>query len=117
MVEETAVFFHRGDGYLLHNDKITYLDNNNQPDYLAYDLENRNDRLTNIGFHTQTVQNPTHLAVATDGWTAELLTQLEQPQSSLTLQRWLNVQAKQRDNFEDDGAIAIWWKHNTNHET
>ncbi len=109
VVEDTAVFFHRGDGYLLHDNEIIHLDNDNQPDYLAYDLDGQNGLPTNVGINTHTIHNPTRLAVATDGWTAELLTQLDHPQPSLTLQRWLNIQAKQRGNFEDDGAIAIWW--------
>ena len=109
MVDKTAVFFHRGDGYLSYNDEIIHLDNNNQPDYLAYDLEGGQNLPTNVGFHTQTIHNPTRIAVTTDGWNANLFTQLDEPQSPLSLQRWLNVQAKQRDNFEDDGAIAIWW--------
>ncbi len=48
------------------------------------------------------------LAVATDGWSAGLLGQLEEPRSALTLQRWLNVQSQQRGQFDDDGAVAIW---------
>jgi hypothetical protein len=28
----------------------------------------------------------------------------------LALQRWLNLRAKERGKFEDDGTIAIWWK-------
>jgi hypothetical protein len=102
---ETAVFFWSGDGYLCHNGEITQLDSHNEPDYLAYHLDVPNGR-----FQTLTIQNPTWLAVASDGWTADLLTQLSTPQSSLALQRWLNKQAKERGKFEDDGAIAIWWK-------
>ena len=102
---ETAVFFWRGDGYLLHKDEIIHLDNNNQPDYLAYDMQKDNSR-----FQTQIIPNPSILAVATDGWTADLLTQLDTPHTSLALQRWLNIRAKERGNFEDDGAIAIWWR-------
>jgi hypothetical protein len=50
------------------------------------------------------------LAVATDGWRPDLLTQLAKPRPSLHLQRWLNRQARQAGNFEDDGAVAVWWK-------
>jgi hypothetical protein len=31
------------------------------------------------------------------------------PQPTLALQRWLNLRAKERGQFEDDGAIAIFW--------
>jgi hypothetical protein len=105
MKGETAVFFWSGDGYLCHNGEITQLDSHNEPDYLAYHLDAPNGR-----FQTLTIKNPTWLAVASDGWTADLLTQLSTPHSSLALQRWLNKQAKERGKFEDDGAIAIWWK-------
>ena len=50
------------------------------------------------------------LAVATDGWNSALLRQLAQPQPDFALQRWVNKQAKQRGNFDDDGAIALWWQ-------
>ena len=119
---ETAVFFWSGDGYYGYNNQITQLDSHNQPDYLAYQLShkvNKQERAKNLDntqyairntFLTHTVQNPTQLIVASDGWTADLLTQLNTPQTSLALQRWLNLQAKERGQFEDDGAIAIWWR-------
>jgi hypothetical protein len=111
---ETAVFFWSGDGYLCQNAKVTYLDNNNSPDYLAYQVSGSTEEQQYKGdgrFHTQTLpgEDIYRLAVATDGWTADLLANLEAPQSTLALQRWLNIQAKARGNFADDGAIAIWW--------
>ena len=56
------------------------------------------------------------LAVATDGWRAELLEQLAEPRPALALQRWLNVQSQQRGQFDDDGAVAIWHKEIMNCE-
>jgi hypothetical protein len=106
MKGETAVFFWSGDGFWAHDDAIIQLDSNNQPDYLAYHLDSPDGR-----FQTHTLHNPHRLAVASDGWTAAHLSQLDTPQSSLALQRWLNLQAKERGTFEDDGAIAIWWKN------
>jgi hypothetical protein len=50
------------------------------------------------------------LAVATDGWTVDLLQELALPRSSLALQRWLNAQGRKRGHFEDDGAVVAWWK-------
>jgi hypothetical protein len=110
---DTAVFFWSGDGYVCHNGQVHELDSRNQPDYLAYELGRgaEEQRSRGDGFLTRTVpvENMTRLAVASDGWTADLITQLETPQPTLALQRWLNLRAKERGQFEDDGAIAIFW--------
>ncbi|MBK8900754.1 MAG: protein phosphatase 2C domain-containing protein [Anaerolineaceae bacterium] len=106
---ETAVFFWQGDGFLVADGAICQLDSGNQPDYLAYQLLQPNTAQTN--FQLAFVPNPEQigwLAVATDGWRAELLAQLEEPRSTLALQRWLNVQSQQRGQFDDDGAVATW---------
>lgn len=104
---DTAVFFWRGDGFLVVDGAITCLDSGNQPDYLAYDLlgEGANGR-----FQTQSVPaNAQWLATATDGWTETLLPDCAPPRPDFALQRWLNQQGQQRSQFDDDGAIAIWW--------
>jgi hypothetical protein len=106
---ETAVFFWQGDGFLIANGAICPLNSHNQPDYLAYQLLQPNPAQTN--FQLAFVPQPEKvrwIAVATDGWSAHLLGQLEEPRPSLTLQRWLNVQSQQRGQFDDDGAVAIW---------
>ena len=116
---ETAVFFWQGDGFLMVNGRICQLGSDNQPNYLAYQLFQPQPEQTN--FQLAFVPQPEQirwLAVATDGWNSELLGQLDQPRPSLTLQRWLNVQARQRDQFDDDGAAAVWHKdekHVPNH--
>ena len=109
MKEDTAVFFWRGDGWLIHNDTLTDLNANNHPDYLAYDLFNERK-----GLHTKTVTLPEihRIGVATDGWDESLLTELTPQKNEIMLQRWVNVQAKQAPNFEDDAAIAIYWNMN-----
>jgi hypothetical protein len=109
---ETAVFFWQGDGFLVVDGTVCQLESGNQPDYLAYQLLQPNPCQTN--FQLAFVPQPEQtrwLAVATDGWQAELLGQLAEQRTSLALQRWLNVQAQQRGQFDDDGAVAIW--HNT----
>ncbi len=106
---ETAVFFWQGDGFLVANGHIQPLHSNNQPDYLAYQLLQPNPAQTN--FQLAFVPQPEQLrclSVATDGWRAELLGQLEEPRPTLALQRWLNVQSQQRGQFDDDGAVAVW---------
>jgi hypothetical protein len=111
-VGETAVFFWQGDGFLAVDGTVCQLESGNQPDYLAYQLLQPNPCQTN--FQLAFVPQPEQtrwLAVATDGWQAELLGQLAEQRTSLALQRWLNVQAQQRGQFDDDGAVAIW--HNT----
>lgn len=104
---DTAVFFWRGDGWLIHNDTHTDLNSNNHPDYLAYDLLSSEAK----GLHTKTItaSEMQRIGAATDGWSTPLLSQLTTPQNSITLQRWVNVQAKQAPHFEDDAAIAICW--------
>ncbi|KAA3660534.1 MAG: hypothetical protein DWQ04_19140 [Chloroflexi bacterium] len=113
MTEETAVCFWSGDGYLGINDEIISLDSNNHPDYLAYQvLDGGKYGESNGRFNTLTIRdrnNLNRLIVATDGWQATQLQQLVQPQNSLSLQRWMNTQARERGNFEDDGAIAFYF--------
>ncbi|WP_420643726.1 protein phosphatase 2C domain-containing protein [Candidatus Leptofilum sp.] len=106
---ETAVFFWQGDGFLVADGRIQPLPSNNQPDYLAYQLLQPEPTINN--FHIAFVPQPQTvcwLAVATDGWSTPLLEQLNEPRSALILQRWLNVQAQQRSQFDDDGAVAVW---------
>ena len=104
-----AVFFWQGDGFLAVDGRVCQLNSGNQPNYLAYQLLQPNPTQSN--FHLAFVPQPEKirwLAVATDGWTADQLRQLAEPRSALALQRWLNVQAQQRGQFDDDGAVAIW---------
>lgn len=107
---ETAVCFWSGDGYLGINDAVIPLDCNNRPDYLAYQLLPGGD---NGRFHLLTIRDRSALntlAVATDGWQPQHLRALNEPANSLALQRWINIQARERGSFEDDGAIAIYYK-------
>ncbi len=109
---ETAVFFWLGDGHLCCNGRVITLDSGNQPDYLAYRLwgEGMGD-----GFNLVFAPQPDEiewLAVATDGWQAAELAQLAQPADSLALQRRVNVLARRRDLFDDDGGTAVWWRSN-----
>lgn len=108
---ETAVFFWQGDGFLAVDGTVCQLDSGNQPSYLAYQLHQPEP--TEANFQLAFVPQPEQihwLAVASDGWHTELLTQLAEPRPALTLQRWLNRQAQQRGQFDDDGAVAIWHK-------
>lgn len=110
-VGETAVFFWQGDGFLAVDGTVCQIESDNQPDYLAYQLLYPDPDQTN--FQLAFVPQPEQirwLAVATDGWQANLLAQLNEPRSALALQRWLNVQARQRGQFDDDGAVAAWHK-------
>jgi hypothetical protein len=108
-------FFWVGDGYLSQNGEVTVLDCDNQPPYLAYNVLAAHCHFSGKGTEMQSRgflmnEELLWLAVATDGWQGERLSQLERPQSSLQLQRWVNVEARQRGRFEDDGAIALWVK-------
>lgn len=104
-----ALFFWLGDGYLLYNDTVLPLESNNRPDYLAYRLLHEPEQPFINQMFLPHPAELTCLAVATDGWRDDLLCEVAAaPRTSLTLQRWLNQQAQQRGNFEDDGAIALW---------
>jgi len=108
---ETAVFFWQGDGFLAVDGTFCQLESGNQPDYLAYQLLQPDPNQTN--FQLTFVPQPEQiqwLAVASDGWQNELISQLNEPRSPLALQRWLNIQAQQRGQFDDDGAVAVWHK-------
>ncbi|GAB4268369.1 MAG: hypothetical protein Kow0080_11240 [Candidatus Promineifilaceae bacterium] len=111
---ETAVCFWAGDGYLRINNTIIPLHSNNQPEYLAYTLLPAPPSHTRQSGHAITYftihkrQTLHTMAAATDGWTAGLLQTVPPVANNLQLQRWLNVQARHRPNFEDDGAIALW---------
>ncbi len=110
---ETAVFFWQGDGFLAVDGAVCQLQSGNQPDYLAYQLLQPDPCQTN--FQLAFIPQPQQiewLAVATDGWQADLMAQLDKPRAPLELQRWLNVQAQQRGRFDDDGAVAIWHRGN-----
>ncbi len=103
-------FFWIGDGYLIFNREVSHLDCNNQPPYLAYNMlchfSGKGTEMQSRFFSI--TDDLVYLAVATDGWQGEQLTELEPSHSPLQLQRWVNVQARQRGRFEDDGAIAMW---------
>jgi hypothetical protein len=114
-------FFWAGDGYLKLREEITPLDFNNQPPYLAYTALMNGDK-SNGQFNNgrskieswvfPMTDDVTSLAVATDGWQPNQLAQVERPHDSLSLQRWVNVEARQRGRFEDDGAIVLWVNDN-----
>ena len=106
MREDTAVFFWRGDGWLIHNDSVIDLDSNNHPDYLAYDLLHEPKGLQTKSIPSSELKR---IGVATDGWSEQLLNELTPQKNDVLLQRWVNSQAKHAPNFEDDASIAIYW--------
>jgi hypothetical protein len=105
---QTAVCFWSGDGTLCINGELISLDSNNRPEYLAYQLlgSEGNGRFNQLTIHQRNQLE--WLAVATDGWKPDYLAQLDQPRPAIALQRWINVAARQREQFEDDGAVVVW---------
>jgi hypothetical protein len=102
-----AAFFSAGDGYLGHNGQLVCLDEGNRPRYLAYNV--LGEAAVSLKVHLLPERQAVDwLVVATDGWTAECLAEVATPRPTLELQRWLNVQAKERGRFEDDGGVAVW---------
>lgn len=104
-----AAFFWAGDGYLGQDGQWTRLDEGNRPHYLAYHLLGMGDGRLKVSLLRET-QEISWLAVATDGWHEECLAELAAPRPNLELKRWLNLQARQRGRFEDDGAVAAWYR-------
>jgi hypothetical protein len=103
-----AAFFAAGDGYVCHDGQVVRLDEGNRPRYLAYNL--LGEAAVSLQLHLLDRPQLNWLAVATDGWTADCLSELATPRPTLELQRWLNVQARERGRFEDDGAVAAWYR-------
>jgi hypothetical protein len=113
VLPESAFFFWSGDGYKCRDGDVTEINSQNQPRYLAYDLlPAHSKRVRNIGrFQLETIEDWTEtswIAVATDGWNKNLLSDVAAHNSDLALQRWINVLARERGHFEDDGAVALW---------
>lgn len=101
-----AAFFWQGDGYLCLNGSVIPLESDNRPAYPAYAvLAGKSEQ---EGFDTRFVDRGEvkWLAVASDGWHPALLIRMARPRSTLALERWLYVQARERGNFDDDGAVA-----------
>lgn len=110
---DEAAFFWAGDGFLCRDSHVTRLDSGNQPDYIAYQLSNSDIGGATGSFQVEFIDTWSQcnwLAVATDGWSESLVGELETPRENLSLQRWVNCEARKRGQFEDDGAAAIWWR-------
>lgn len=104
---ETAVCFWRGDGFVVVNGRLLTLAEDNRPDYLAYDLLRAPTGFRMLSLWPRA--SLAWLALASDGWQPAHLCQLQQPHTSLRLQRRLRLLARERGSFEDDGAIAIFY--------
>lgn len=111
VTEKEALFFWLGDGFLYRNGEVAGLQSGDEPDYLAYRLLDGAipPHAPAAGFNVQQLgRSGLHqLAVATDGWTPALLSDLQPAPSDLELQRWMNIQAQRPGQFDDDGAIAL----------
>jgi len=111
VTENEAMFFWLGDGFLCRNGEVARLQSGDEPDYLAYRLLDGAvpPDAPAAGFNVQQLgRTGLHqLAVATDGWTPALLSDLQPAPSDLELQRWMNIQAQRPGQFDDDGAIAL----------
>jgi hypothetical protein len=110
---DEALFFWSGDGFLCTAEEVLKLDQHNHPDYLAYQLLSTTEprEAGSLGFRKTEIvgiDEMEWLAVATDGWNQALLQELATPRPGLGLQRWVNVQARKRGTFDDDGAVAVW---------
>lgn len=114
---QEAVFFWMGDGYVCHDAEVYRIESDNRPDYLAYRrLPGTAGPLGEDGFQIMPIDNleeSSWLAVATDGWRPDLLRQLSSQRNDLALKRWMNVAARRRGHFDDDGAVAVWWRNET----
>jgi hypothetical protein len=113
-----GVIFHGGDGLLLLDEQAFSINQHNQPNYVAYHLIR--DYLTEAyvpppHFEVYPLE-PTwqRVAIATDGFSEDLLPSVWGIQHGRGLQRKLNVWANQDRRFRDDATVIAVEKVNPN---
>ncbi len=111
--EEKTVVFAAGDGLIILNDELIVRDEGNAPHYLAYglldpsQLETSRPPRTNFDTLTLDTTELNHLAVWTDGFDPTLQDQIWQLGGPRSLQRKLNVWAKQKLFADDTTGITV----------
>jgi Protein phosphatase 2C len=110
-VEETAVVFAAGDGTILIDAAVTVRDEDNSPNYIGYHLIDPkfltdDARLESFDIHH--VKDWARLAIATDGFDADLLPEIWDLPNSRALQRKMNIYSDQARRFRDDATIITF---------
>jgi hypothetical protein len=108
--EGEAILFWAGDGFVCLGDDVLSLDSGNRPNYPAYTVLDPGSPLFRFHNCQLSLSDVPWLAVASDGWDECSLSRLASPRPGLELQRWLNLRARERGAFDDDGAVAVWWR-------
>jgi hypothetical protein len=108
ITKEGAVVLSAGDGLILMDEQIECIDQNNMPFYIAYHL--LPDALPPSfqmpqGFQVRTVTQWQHLAIASDGFVLDLLSNVWGMSHVRGLQRKMNVWAEQGRHFRDDATL------------
>lgn len=106
--DEQTLVFSAGDGIIAIDDRVTQINQNNTPAYIAYNLL---DQATLRSFEMPTAFELCHvddwnqIAIATDGFEPELLPDVWNMKHPRGLQRKLNVWSNMERRFRDDVAI------------
>ncbi|MCU0496717.1 MAG: protein phosphatase 2C domain-containing protein [Anaerolineae bacterium] len=113
---ETSVLFTAGDGLLVIDDFKTMIDQKNEPTYLAYHLVKGHlppAYQLPTGFECQTLaKNWQRLAIGSDGFELDLVSELWGQSHPRGLQRKLNYWSNQERRFKDDTTLIVIEKGN-----
>ncbi len=104
--EDEVIIFAQGDGVLVVNDQVTVRDENNQPNYIAYDLVGRQSEFDVFKFAGALVSK---LAISSDALVDEqdFVGELWENSHPFGLQRKVNVLSNEEHRFKDDLSVIV----------
>jgi hypothetical protein len=102
---QTAIIGYSGDPVIQINKKLHIINKNNFPDYLAYRYLDTN--LANL--HMEEIKNPSDIMIASDGIIPVMdhYESFHECQTSIQLQRKLNILMERKKLIRDDTSIII----------
>lgn len=125
---EHGLYFYYGDGKVIINEEVITIDQNNQPDYLAYHFINNkylknadsdvdsvrgNDNETTchlsscFNIYPLDVSTLQRFAICSDGFEANLADEIRGLCNPRSLQRKMNVWSEQYKHFADDATVIV----------
>jgi hypothetical protein len=111
VTEQGGVTFSAGDGLICIDEALICIDQSNKPAYIAYHLLQgglEENFVLPDSFEVYPVRDDwQRLAIASDGFTADLLPQVWGLTHPRGLQRKLNVWGNQERRFDDDATIIV----------
>lgn len=99
--KDEGLVFQYGDGIFAIGDEVIETDQNNTPNYFAYELRGATRAVTLRKFNLNEVNR---VAVATDGFKPSLFPEVFEHKGN-GLQRWMNIRRNSGD-FRDDSTIV-----------